>query len=34
MPREARKRAMGKHTKNISILVGSIIKMPMMGTWL
>jgi len=34
MPRGARKRATDKHTGNISILDGSVIKMPMMGTWL
>jgi len=34
MPWEARKRATGKHIGNISILDGSVIKMPMMGTWL
>jgi len=34
MPWEARKRAIGKHIGNISILDGSVIKMPVMGTWL
>jgi hypothetical protein len=33
MPREARKKATAKHTGNISILDGSVIKMPVMGTW-
>jgi len=33
MPWEARKRATGKHIGNISILDGSVIKMPMMTPW-
>ena len=33
MPKEARKKAIAKHTGNISILDGSVIKMPVMGTW-
>jgi hypothetical protein len=34
MPKEARKRATGKHTGNISILGGNVSKMPVMGKWL
>jgi len=30
----SQKRATSKHIGNISILDGSVIKMPMMGTWL